>query len=286
MNVNMYINKNFKYFTQLSFATLVMACGTYFFKFTNNFNFGGISGLSVLVAKTGTMSASTFNFCANITLLIVGFFFLGRKFIAATAYCSILLSVTISTFDAFIPLNGPLTNDPLLELCFAVVMPAIGSAIMFNLGASSGGMDIVAMILRKFTSLNIGYALLISNSFITLASFILFDITTALYSVVGLAVSSLVIDNVIENINLCKYFNVVCNDPKPICDYITKELKRSATTCHGKGAFSGKDKYIIFTVMSRMEAVRLRNFIKHHEPTAFILISNTSEIVGNGFHRG
>lgn len=286
MNVNMYITKNFKYFAQLTLATLIMACGIYFFKFTNSFNFGGVSGLAVLVSRTGIMSASNFNLCANIVLLIAGCFFLGKKFIATTAYCSILLSLTISFLDAFCHLDGPLTNDPLLELCFAIVMPAIGSAIMFNLGSSSGGMDIVATILKKYTSLNIGYALLISNLFITLGSFILFDITTALYSIVGLAVSSLVIDNVIESINLCKYFNVVCNDPKPICDYITKDLNRSATTCQGKGAFTGKDKYIIFTVMSRMEAVRLRNFIKHHEPTAFILISNTSEIVGNGFHRG
>lgn len=286
MNVNMYVTKNFKYFFQLTVATFIMACGIYFFKFTNNFNFGGVSGLAVLVARTGVMSASSFNLVANICLLTLGCFMLGKKFIATTAYCSMLLSGTISFLDAFVHLEGPLTNDPLLELCFAIVMPAIGSAIMFNLGSSSGGMDIVAMIFKKYTSLNIGYALLLSNFLITLGSFILFDITTALYSVVGLAVSSLVIDNVIESINLCKYFNVVCNDPKPICDYITKELNRSATTCHGKGAFTGKDKYIIFTVMSRMEAVRLRNFIKHHEPTAFILISNTSEIVGNGFHRG
>lgn len=286
MNVNMYITKNYKYFIQLTLAAVLMACGTYFFKFTNNFNFGGVSGLAVLVSKSNLISASNFNLVASIALLILGCFVLGKKFIASTAYCSIILSLTISAFDAFIPLNGSLTNDPLLELCFAIVMPAIGSAIMFNLGASSGGMDIVAMILRKYTSLNIGYALILSNVFITLGSFILFDTTTALYSVLGLAISSLVIDNVIESINLCKYFNVVCNNPDPICDYITKELNRSATTCQGKGAFTGKDKYIIFTVMSRMEAVRLRNFIKQHEPTAFILISNTSEIVGNGFHRG
>lgn len=286
MNVNVYITKNYKYFLQLTLAAMFMACGTYFFKFTNNFNFGGVSGLAVLVSSTKLTSASTFNLIANISLLIIGCFVLGKKFIATTAYCSTILSLTISAFDAFIPLQGPLTTDPFLELCFAIVMPAIGSAIMFNLGSSSGGMDIVAMILKKHTSLNIGYALLLSNFFITLGSFLLFDITTALYSILGLAISSLVIDNVIESINLCKYFNVVCNDPKPICDYITKELNRSATTCHGKGAFSGKDKYIIFTVMSRMEAIRLRNFIKHHEPTAFILISNTSEIVGNGFHRG
>lgn len=286
MNMNMYINKNFKYFAQLTFATLIMAAGVHFFKFTNNFNFGGVSGLAVLVAQLGIMSASDFNLVFNFILLAAGCFFLGKKFIATTAYCSILLSVAISGFELLWPITKPLTDDPLLELCFAIVLPAIGAAIMFNLGSSSGGMDIVAMILMKFTSLNIGISLLVTNIFITLGSFLLFDVSTALYSIIGLAVSSLVIDNVIESINLCKYFNVVCNNPEPICDYITKELNRSATTCQGKGAFTGKDKYIIFTVMSRVEAVKLRNFIKHKEPNAFILISNTSEIVGNGFHKG
>ena len=84
--------------------------------------------------------------------------------------------------------------------------------------------------------------------------------------------------------NLSKYFNVVCSDPEPICDFIVHELNRSATTCLAKGAFSGDDRYIIFTALNRSQAVKLRNFIKQQEPGAFILISNTSEIIGKGFH--
>lgn len=275
-----------KYFGQLTFACIIMAIGVHFFKFPNSFNFGGVSGLAVLIASTGFMSASTFNLISNLLLLIIGCFFLGRSFIARTAYCSLFVSLMISGLEYWLPLSGPLTQDTMLELCFAITFPAIGAAILFNLNSSSGGMDIVAMILKKYTSFNIGSALIICNILITAGSFVLFDISSALYSVVGLAISSLVIDNVIESINLCKYFNVVCNDPKPICDYITQDLKRSATFVGGTGAFTGKDKYIIFTVMNRVQALKLRNFIKTQEPTAFILISNTSEIVGKGFHKG
>lgn len=274
-----------KYFVQLTSACIIMATGIHFFKFPNAFNFGGVTGLSVLISSTGLISASTFNLIANIVLLILGCFFLGKNFIATTAYCSMVLSFLVSGLDIFYPINQPLTNDPMLELCFAIVLPAVGAAIIFNLNSSSGGMDIVAMILKKYTSFNIGSALIISNLFITAGSLLLFDIKTALYSFVGLGISSLVIDNVIESINLCKYFNVVCSDPQPICDYITQKLNRSATFVGGTGAFTGKDKYIIFTVMNRVQAVKLRNFIKAQEPTAFILISNTSEIVGKGFHR-
>lgn len=91
------------------------------------------------------------------------------------------------------------------------------------------------------------------------------------------------IDGVIENINLQKYFTVVCSDPEPICDFITLDLGRSATVCEGIGAFSHDKKYVIYTVMSRAQAVRLRSFIHIQDPSAFILISDTSEIIGKGF---
>ena len=100
----------------------------------------------------------------------------------------------------------------------------------------------------------------------------------------GLFSKSLVIDNVIESINLCKYFNVVCSSPEPICGYIVHKLGRSATVCEAEGAFSHDKKYIIFTVLKRYQAVQLRQYIKQVEPGAFILISNTSEIIGKGFH--
>ncbi len=267
----------------MTLATILLAFGIYYFKFANNFNFGGVSGLSVLIGETGLLSASTFNLIANLVLLVIGVFALGKSVIGLTAYCSVLLSLTIAFFERFLPLHQPLTDEPILELCFAIALPAIGSGILFNIGASSGGLDILAMIMKKYTRYNIGTALLIINSTVAFASFFFFDIETSLYSILGLAISSLMIDSVIENINLCKYFNVVCTNPKPICDYITKELHRSATTISGTGAFTGKDKYVIFTAMNRVEAIKLRNYIKAHEPESFILISNTSNIVGKGF---
>ena len=159
-------------------------------------------------------------------------------------------------------MSHPLTDQPMLELTFAIALPAFGSAILFN----------------------IGRALLLTDLVITIAGCFVFDIETGLYSFLGLAVRSLMIDNVIESFNLCKYFNVVCDNPEPICDFIMHELHRSATTCEAKGAFSGEPKSLVFTVLNRHQAIRLRNYIKEVEPTAFILISNTSEIIGKGFH--
>lgn len=273
-----------KSFFLLTFSILIMAVGTYFFKFANNFTFGGITGLAVLVAKTGILSAADFTFVTNIILLLIGFIFFGKGFGVKTAYCSILLSVTLSVLERVYPMSAPLTNQPMLELTFAIALPAFGSAILFNIGASSGGTDIIAMIVKKYSNINIGKALMLTDLIITITGCFMFDIQTGLYSFLGLAVRSLMVDNVIESINLCKYFNVVCDKPEPICDFIVNNLHRSATTCQAKGAFSGEDKFLIFTVLTRPQAIKLRNFIHETDPTAFMLISNTSEIIGKGFH--
>lgn len=273
-----------KHFLLLTASTLIMAIGTYFFKFTNNFTFGGITGLAVLIAKTGLMTAGDFNFVASMTLLVIGMIVLGKKFAAKTAYCSILLSVTLSFLERVCPMKAPLTDQPMLELCFAIALPALGSAILFNIGSSSGGTDIIAMILKKYSSFNIGLALMLSDLLITIAGFFIFDIKTGLYSLLGLTIRSFMVDTFIENFNLSKYFNVVCDDPEPICDFIVHELNRSASVFHATGAYSGQDKAIVLTALNRTQAVRLRNFIKITDPKAFILISNTSEIIGKGFH--
>ena len=269
---------NFKNFLLLTASTLIMAVGIYFFKFANNFTFGGITGFAVLVAKFTPLSASDFSFVANILLLVVGWIILGKSFAAKTAYSTILLSVTLSLFERVYPMSHPLTNEPLLELIFAILLPALGSAILFNIGASSGGTDVIAMVLKKYTSVDIGRGLMISDVLFTLCAFFVF------YSLLGLIMRSALIDNFIESLNRSKYFHVVCSDPKPICNFIEKNLVRGATIVNAKGSFTGDNKYIILTVLSPSQAVKLRNFIKENSPGAFLLISNTSEIIGKGFH--
>lgn len=275
-----------KEFMLMTVSTIVIVIGVYFFKFPNNFSFGGVTGLAVVLAKITPLSASSINFIASMGLLVVGFAFLGKSFGAKTVYVSVLMSVALSILDRVYPMTRPLTDQPMLELTFAIALPAFGSAILFNMGASSGGTDILAMILKKYTSNDIGNALMWVDLAITIMACFVFDIKTGLYSFLGLMIKSLMIDSVIESINLCKFFNVVCNDPKPICDYITNDLNRSATVCDAKGAFSGQQKYVIFTALRRSQAVQLRTYIKQVEPSAFIMICNSSEIIGKGFRNG
>lgn len=277
------ILKAAKEYTLITLSTLLMAVGIYFFKFPNNFTFGGVTGLAVVVSQVMPISPSTVNFIVNLVLLLLGFLFLGKGFGVRTVYSSMLLSVALSGMEYLWPLDKPLTDDPLLELIFAIVLPGLGSAILFNIGASSGGTDVVAMILKKFTSVNIGNALLLSDLLITLSAFFIFDIKTFLFSMLGLFSKSLVIDNVIESINQSKYFNVITDHPEEVVAYVTGKLHRGATVLKGEGGYSHQPRFVILTVMNRMQAVRLRRHIRETDPHAFLLITNTSEIIGKGF---
>ena len=278
------VTKNLWEYAVVTVSTLIMVFGNYFFKFPNNFAFGGITGFSTIVSALTKLSASQFTFIANMVLLVMGFIFIGKGFGMKTVYSSVLMSLALGAMDRWFPMGKPLTDQPILELVFAVFLPAVGSALLFNVGASSGGTDIIAMIFKKYTSFNIGTMLLLVDCFSVLMAFVVFDVTTGLFSTLGLIGKSLMIDGVIENINLCKCFNIVCDNPEPICDYIVHSLGRGATICEAHGAFTGEHKYIIFTALNRQQAIKLRNFIKTNDPSSFILISNTSEIIGKGFH--
>lgn len=275
--------RTFAEYAIITASMMLMAAGTYFFKFPNNFSFGGVAGFSTVVSALTSLSASDFTSIANIVLLFFGFAFLGRDFGFKTVYATLVMSAGLWIFERFCPLTHTITDQPLLELLFAVFLPGIGSAVLFNIGASSGGTDIIAMILKKHTSLNIGTVLMLVDVAAVVSSFFVFGPETGLFSLVGLAAKSLVIDNVIESINLCKCFNIICDDAEPICSYIIHTLGRSATVYKAQGAFSHHQKTIILTTMHRGQAVKLRNFIRRTEPTAFILISNSSEIIGKGF---
>lgn len=277
------IKKTLLEYAILTIATVILDLGIYLFKFPNNFTFGGVTGIALLGAKILPLTPSQLNLIINVALLIIGFVFVGKEFGVKTVYVSLLSSFLLSGAEVLFPLAEPLTDEPVLELIYAIVLPAVSAAILFNIGASSGGTDILAMLLKRYTSINIGTALFLTDMFIVIAACFLFGIETGLFSICGLLAKSLVVDNVIENINLCKVFTIICDNPNPICSYITEVLKRSATIYSASGAYTGESKMVIITIMKRSQAVQLRNFIKRTEPTAFISITNSSEIIGKGF---
>lgn len=270
----------------ITFAAILMDIGVYVFKFTNHFSFGGVSGMAVLLEELLPMSAAEINLIINMALLVLGFACLGKGFGVKTAYVTVLSSVLLNIFEKVIPLSAPLTDQTMLELVYAIVLPAFAAALFFFENASGGGTDILAMILKKHTTLNIATALLVIDAVIVVASFLIYDVKTGLYSVCGLLAKTMVIDKSIEQMKLCKYFTIICRKPEPICDYIKNSLHRTATIYHGQGAYSHEDETIVLSALDRRQAVQLQRFIHKTEPTAFIMITKSSEIIGKGFYGG
>lgn len=274
-----------KEYLLITAGVMLVVVGVYFFKFPNNFSIGGVTGIAIIVSKMfgETISSGTIVLIINFILLGVGYAFLGKSFGNRTAYGSLLMSVSLKFLEIIVPMDGPLTKEPVLELAFAVILPAVGAAILFNIGSSTGGTDIIAMLLKKYTSIDIGRSLLMTDFLLTMAAFLVFDVQTGLLSILGLFLKTTLVDTVIENMNLNKYFTIITEDPKPICEYILNKIHRSATVFDAKGAFTNNNKKIILTVMSRSQAVALRKYIRQTDPEAFLLITNTSEIIGRGF---
>lgn len=273
-------------FTLLTVGTAMVAVGTYFFKFPNQFSTGGVTGIAVILSSIfPTVSSSLFASVINILFLFLGFLFLNRGFGVRTVYCSLLFSGMLTGLEWLFPMSGPLTEEKLLELFFGVILPALGSAILFNTQSSTGGTDILAMILKKFTSLDIGMALLYVDVLIAGSTLFLIDVETGLFSLLGLVLKSVLVDSVIESLNRKKSFILVTSCPQEVCDFITHNLHRSATFWKGAGAYSHQDKWVVLTALSRAQAVALRRHLMAIDPHAFMLITNSSEIFGKGFLR-
>lgn len=270
-------------YIMFTIAAIVMVVGVYFFKFPNHFSFGGVSGFSIVLAELLPHTPGSINLVINIVLLIIGFIIFGKDFGIKTTYITLIVSIGPSVLEKLYPMDAPLTDQPVLELLFAIALPAFSSAIFFNLGASSGGTDIIAMILKKYSKVDIGTALFLTDVVIVIMACFVFNIKTGLFSLVGLLAKSLVVDETIENINLAKYFTIICSNPEPIIDFIMKDLGKGATVYKAEGAYGHGEKTIILTILKRSQAVELKNYIRRNQPGAFIAITNSSEIIGKGF---
>lgn len=275
-------------FFLMTLGTALVSVGVYFFKFPNHFSMGGVSGLSILLGRlfqSPWLTPSVFNTVINLLFLILGFILLDRGFGLRTVYCSLLYSALVQIFEWIAPMSAPLTDQKMLELFFAVILPALGAAILFNINASTGGTDIAALILKKFSGMDVGRALLVSDVAIAAAALFVFDIESGLCSLLGLAFKSVLVDSSIESFNRRKAFFIITSLPESVTGYVTHQLGRGATVWQAQGAYTHETHYVVLTVLSRGQAVILRQNLKRMDPNAFLIVANSSEIFGKGFLR-
>ena len=275
-----------RFFAELNLGLILTAFAIVAFKTPNHFAFGGTSGVSVILSTLfPTLPVGVFMWIINAVLVVLGFIFLERKAILWSVFASFALSAYVSLFELFIPTDVSMTGDMWLDLCFAVILPALGSAIVFAqfvdvlVGRVSAQLvlDRAHLLLQEVVAL-----LLVDIGIVTIAAF-LYGPRVGLYCVLGLFAKTLVVDKAIESIHLRKVCTIICAEPRKVEEFIVKHLNRTATISRGYGAFSGKCVTVIMSVLSRREAVQLRRYTREIDPGAFITIVDSSEIVGKGF---
>ena len=228
----------------ITLSISIMTIGVYFFKFPNNFVFGGVTGGAALVAKLTPLSASAFSSGANILLLILGWIFLGRDFAISTGWATVVMTAELALFEKYVPL----------------------------------------ILKKYAHMQNTGEALFITDLAMVLAACFVFDLYTALYSFVGLTVKSLVVDAVLEQMKMCKAILIICDDKDPICDFVMRKLVRGATYTPCYGAYTDRPHYMIYTTLTHREALQLQAFIHKENLNAFISMLSTTEVFGKGFN--
>lgn len=272
------------FFALLNVGLILTAIALVLFKTPNHLAFGGTTGFAILLATAfPALSVSAYMWVLNAALVLLGLVFLDRRAVLWSAFASFALSGYTSLFEWLFPVTQSITGDLWLDVCFAVLLPAVGSAIVFDIGASTGGTDILAMILRKRTDIEIGKALFAVDVGVVMAAIGLYGARVGLYCVLGLIGKTFVVDGFIESVRQRKVCQVICSRPRDVEKFIVRDLKRTATVQFGWGAYSGHRVTILTSVLSRREAMRLRLFVRATDPSAFITITSSSEIVGRGF---
>lgn len=276
--------KNYFYrYSVMSAGIVIIAVAVYFFKLTNGFTTGGVSGLGTVLGNITDIKASLWIVIINFLLLLLGFLVLGKNTGVKTVYCSSLFSFLMWFFEWAFPMSAPITDQPFLELTIAVLMTSFGSALIFNIDATTGGTDILAMILRKYTNIDVGKALLCVDFLVVISTFWVFNVKIGLFSMLGLFVKGFLVDGIIENLNSYKYFMIITEEKEKIESYILQQLERGVTLSKAEGGYTKNGKTIIHTVCRRSQAVRLKYFVKKVDPNAFIVITTSHEIIGRGF---
>lgn len=297
------------YWVVLNIGLFLVAFSLWIFLAPNSFAVGGVGGISVVLSNAlqnvvgGWVGEYIFSYYGiftifNIILLIFGLIFLGKSLTLKTIYCTVMLSV-MNIALGFIPMDkvfqiseatGELMGltggrQLFLEVCFGVLISGLGQAIVFNCRASSGGTDIIALIIKKFSKANIGFALFAVDIVIACIPFFTYSHMPeiALFSMLGVFAKSFVIDGVIENITKTKYVTIITVNPDIVSEVIRDYIHRGFTKMEGAGGFTGDPRTVIITVCRRSQAAHLKAKLHEVDPTAFVIITDAKEILGRGF---
>jgi uncharacterized membrane-anchored protein YitT (DUF2179 family) len=276
--------KTFKEYFLITFGVLLVALAAQFFLAPNKIAAGGVFGIAMIINNFfPKLAIGMLMLVMNVVLLIIAFIVIGNQFGAKTIYTSVALSGILWILGIIVPTGTMVTNNLFLASVFGTFLSAIGMGIVFHQNASTGGTDILAKIINKYVSIDIGKSLLAVDFIVTIFAGLSFGAEVGLYALLCVIMNGFVIDAVIEGFNISMQIIVICRKTDIISKFITDELGRSCTVLQGKGGYTGKDTYFLYTVMKRKEFIMLKKYIKEVEPGAFITVSEAHEVLGEGF---
>jgi len=245
---------------------------------------GGVYGISIVLHYLFGTPVGMMALAFDIPLTIIGIKVLGPRFGVKTVVGFVLTAVFVDTLTYFYGTEPLVENDALLSSVFGGLFMGVGLGLIFKSRATSGGTDIVAMMLSKFTRLPVGQLMIAVDSTIVLLGLIVFkDWKIPLYSLIVIFVTGKVIDTILEGMNYEKVLLIVSDKIQEIRQKIIYDLNRGGTLLKGEGLYSEKERPVLLTVVNRRETVMLQHYINQIDPDAFVTVINANEILGNGF---
>ena len=279
--------KNLNFFALLNLGLVLTAVGIVYFKNPNHFAFGGTSGLSILLADLFPhINVGGFMWIINLVLVVLGFIFLGIKCMGWTIYSSFALSFFVSCCEWLYPSGVSLSGDAMLDLVFAVFLPALGAAIVFDIGASTGGTDIVAAMVSKYRQISVGRMILYVDLFVISSSyFIKYNIEPVVYGYVVLIFLSYMCDMVVNNNKQAVQFSVFSKKWSAIATAVNAEMHRGCTILEGTGWYTKQEVKMLLIFSRKSEALQVYRIIYSIDPNAFVSQGNVNTIYGEGFDK-
>lgn len=261
----------------------VGACGVAlslnYFILPNRIVDGGVTGIAILLHYLLGLSTGWLVLVLNIPVFLLGFRLMGKRFLLLSIWGVLVLSLALELSTGV----RPVTQDLLLAALFGGLLTGVGMGIIFRFQGSLGGTDIVALILNSKFSFSVGQVLLGIDAVIFTVAAFLFKPELAMYAIIYMFVATRVVDFVQEGLSHTKAAIIISNQPDKIARDIMTILERGVTFLNGSGAYSGEDKKIIYCVVTRAELARVKEIIRENDPGAFVALSETPEVLGEGF---
>lgn len=267
-------------FSIITFSIFLVAFAFYYIMIPAGFATGSLSGLVMILSRLFPVSVSAMLFILNTALLILGFILVDKEFGIKTVYASTMLPVFTWIFEKISPSVKPFTDNLVLSAICVLLVTSAGLSMLFYIGASSGGLDIIAMILSKYTSLEVGKAMSVLGGVIALSGFPIYGVEKGVVGLLTTLFMGYGIDLFISGFNMKKHVNITTPEPEPLRKYITETLKRGCTIRTVKGGYSGETKYEISTILSKNECSELLSHMKDNDERAFLSITNATDIYG------